>query len=84
MDECPIQGESKILIPLTLQKLELRAGSMAHLARKEFSLARTLAKVTVSFEMHKMIKLYFLIAKACSQRQLSHQKLSYGVSVGQT
>ena len=38
MDQCPVQGESKTLIRLTLQKLETSAGSMGHLARKGFSL----------------------------------------------
>ena len=37
MDQCPVQGESKTLIRLTLQKPEISAGSMGHLARKGFS-----------------------------------------------
>ena len=34
---CPIQGESKTLIRLILQKSERSAGSMGQLARKGFS-----------------------------------------------
>ena len=37
MDQCPIQGESKTLIRLTLEKPEISADSMGHLARKGFS-----------------------------------------------
>ena len=37
MDQCPIQGKSKTLIRLTLQKPEISAGSMDHLAREGFS-----------------------------------------------
>ena len=36
MDQCPIQGESKTLIRLTLQKPEISARSMGHQARKGF------------------------------------------------
>ena len=38
MDYCPIKGESKTLICLTLQNPEINAGSMGHLVRKRFSL----------------------------------------------
>ena len=38
MDQCPIQGESKTVIRLTLRKPEINAGSMGHQARKGFSL----------------------------------------------
>ena len=37
MDQCPVQGESKTLILLTLQKPEVSAISMGHLVRKGFS-----------------------------------------------
>ena len=37
MDQCPVQGESKTLIRLTLQKLEISASSMGHQAHKGFS-----------------------------------------------
>ena len=37
MDQCPIQGELKTLIRLTLQKTEISDGSMGHWARKGFS-----------------------------------------------
>ena len=37
MDYCLIQGESKTLIRLTLQKLSLSASSMGHLDRKGFN-----------------------------------------------
>ena len=37
MDQYPIQGDSKTLVHLTLQKLEISAGSMGHLVRKGFS-----------------------------------------------
>ena len=42
MNYCPVQGESKTLIRLTLQKPEISAGSIGHLARKGFSLALAL------------------------------------------
>ena len=38
MDLCPIQGESKILIRLTLEKTEISVGFMGYLARKAFRL----------------------------------------------
>ena len=38
MDQCRIQGESKTLIRLTLQKTEISTGSMGHLARKNLAL----------------------------------------------
>ena len=38
MDQCPVQEESKTLICLTLQKLEISAYPVGHLARKGFSL----------------------------------------------
>ena len=37
MDKCPIHGKSKTLIRLTLQKTNISASSMGHLARKGFS-----------------------------------------------
>ena len=37
MDQCSVQGESKTLIHLTLQKPEISAGSMGHQARTGFS-----------------------------------------------
>ena len=37
MDYYPIQGESKTLICLTLQKPKISAGSVGHLALKRFS-----------------------------------------------
>ena len=40
MDQCPIQGESKTLIGLTLQKPEISTGSMGHQALQGFSLAQ--------------------------------------------
>ena len=43
MDYCPVQGESKTFIRLELQKPEISADSVGHVARKEFSYLAELA-----------------------------------------
>ena len=47
MDYCPVQRESKTFILLTMQKPEISAGSMGHLAPKGFTIAE-LTKARIS------------------------------------
>ena len=47
MDYYIVLGESKTLIFLILQKLQISAGSMSHLARKGFSLQQFINGVVV-------------------------------------
>ena len=51
MDWCPVQGESKTLIRLTLQNPEISAGSMGHLAHKGFSLSTFKLAQLASFQI---------------------------------
>ena len=53
MDWYPIQGESKTLICLTLQKPRISAGSMGHLSRKGFSFSFTMARMSEKNEKGK-------------------------------
>ena len=51
MDQCPIQGESKTHIRLTLQKPEISTNSMGHQARKGFSFSLVYkAEVTSAYD----------------------------------
>ena len=55
MDYCPIQRELQTLICLTLQKLEISASSMGHLAHKRFSFVYSTSKFEDNSRLYLML-----------------------------